>query len=263
MMMFPNSTKAIFFDFDGTLRHSDPSSMETFYRFAAEEGFETSPEQQLQGERWVNAYWAESEDLQEDLARFGPWRDNGAFWANHAVRHLVALGLHTSEAEAMSKIITQRMQTEYEGIDCVHPNVPVVLAQLREAGYSLAIVSNRTHPYDELVESLGLREFFEFWLAAGELGVYKPDPTVLLHAMNLAGVQPHETAYVGDNYYADVLGARAAGMHPVLFDPKGIYPEVDCLVIRDITHLEPLFLACDDSESDARMQEAAGGGGSS
>jgi putative hydrolase of the HAD superfamily len=254
-MMFPNSIKAVFFDFDGTLRHSDPSSMETFYRFAAEEGFVTSPEQQIRGERWVNAYWAESEELQQDLERFGPWRDNGEFWANHAIRHLVALGLNKSEAQALAKIITHRMQTEYEAIDCIHANVPIVLGQLREAGYTLAIVSNRTHPYDELVESLGLATFFRFWLAAGEVGVYKPDPTVLIHAMNLAGVQPHETIYVGDNYYADVQGARAAGMHPVLFDPKGVYPEVDCLVIRDITHLEPLFLACGDSEADGGRGE--------
>jgi HAD superfamily hydrolase (TIGR01549 family) len=244
--MIPKDIKAIFFDFDGTLRHSEPSSMETFYRFAGESGFETTPEMRLAGERWVNAYWAESDELQQDLARFGPWKDNGDFWLNHARRHLMAIGSSESEVGELAQAVTERMRTEYEPVDCVHPDVPPVLSQLSDAGFSLAVVSNRSRPYDDLMTALDLTQFFEFWLAAGELGSFKPDPTVLQHAAERAGVRAEQTVYVGDNFYADVVGARAAGMHPVLFDPKGVYPEVDCLVIRDITHLEPLFLACGD-----------------
>jgi putative hydrolase of the HAD superfamily len=244
--MNPKSIKAIFFDFDGTLRHSDPSSMETFYRFAAEEGYATTPQQRLHGERWVNEYWAESEELQQDLTRFGPWQDNGEFWLNHARRHLLALGSPEVQARELASNVTQRMRSEYNPVDCVRADVPPVLGNLRKAGFTLAVVSNRSHPYDELMTSLDLTQFFEFWIAAGELGTFKPDPAVLQHAAERAGVKADQTVYVGDNYYADVLGARAAGMHPVLFDPKSVYPEVDCLVIRDITHLEPLFLACND-----------------
>jgi HAD superfamily hydrolase (TIGR01549 family) len=244
--MFDYNIQAIFFDFDGTLRHSEPSSMETFYRIAAEEGYPTTPEQRLRGERWVNAYWAESNELREDVARYGTWQDNGEFWRNHARRHLTVLGSAEAHAEEIATRVTQRMWAEYEPVDCVSPAVPPVLQHLREAGYSLAVVSNRSQPYDTLVETLQLSTYFEFVMAAGELGTFKPDPAIFHHAAQRAGVEPDQTVYVGDNFYADVLGARAAGMHPVLYDPKGIYPEADCVVIRDITHLEPLFLACGD-----------------
>ncbi len=244
--MFPNDIQAIFFDFDGTLRHSDPSSMDTFYRFAAEGGFHTTPEQRLRGERWVNEYWAESEALQQDLARYGPWQDNGEFWMNHARRHLIALGSPEDRAGELAVRLTERMRAEYEPVDCVQAEVPPVLERLRQAGYSLAVVSNRSNPYDELMASLELAQLFDFWIAAGEVGAFKPDPAVLHHAAQRAGVPPDKTVYVGDNYYADVLGARAAGMHPVLYDPKGIYPKADCVVIRDIVHLETLLLACGD-----------------
>jgi HAD superfamily hydrolase (TIGR01509 family) len=244
--MNPKAIKAIFFDFDGTLRHSDPSSIDTFYRFTEEEGYATTPEQRLQGERWVNEYWAESEELQEDLALFGPWKDNGEFWLNHARRHLIALGSPEMQAGNLASIVTQRMRSEYEPVDCVQPDVPPVLGNLREAGFTLAVVSNRSLPYDDLMASLDLTQFFEFWIAAGELGTFKPDPTVLHHAAERAGVRVDQTVYVGDNYFADVLGALAAGMHPVLYDPKSVYPEVDCMVIRDITHLETLFLECSE-----------------
>ena len=246
--MFSNDIKAIFFDLDGTLRHNDPSSMEAFYLFAAEEGFETTKEQQLLGKRWVNAYWAESEELQQDLAQFGPWHDNGEFWINHAHRHLVALGSPDGQAENLALKVSQRMRAEYEAVDRVIPEVPDVLKKLRAAGFALAVVSNRSTPYDELMEALDLAQHFDFWLAAGEVGFFKPDPTVLHLAADRAGVGADQSVYVGDNYYADVLAARAAGMHPVLYDPKGMYPEVDCVVIRDITHLEPLFLACGDGD---------------
>jgi HAD superfamily hydrolase (TIGR01549 family) len=248
MLMFNHNIQAIFFDFDGTLRHSEPSSMETFYRFAAEEGYPTTPEQRLRGERWVNAYWAESDELREDVARYGPWQDNGKFWLNHARRHLIAVGSAEAHAESIAARVTQRMRVEYEPVDCVSPDVPPVLQRLREAGFALAVVSNRSHPYDTLVETLKLSSYFEFVMAAGELGTFKPDPMVFHHAAQRAGVEPDQTVYVGDNFHADVLGARAAGMHPVLYDPKGIYPEADCVVIRDIKHLEPLFLACGDDQ---------------
>lgn len=246
--MFSHTIQAIFFDFDGTLRHSDPSSIETFYEFVAEEGFPTTSEQRLKGERWVNAYWAESEELKQDLALYGPWKDNGAFWENHAHRHLKALGSTDGQVEGLAQRITQRMRDEYEPVDCVNSEVPPVLQALRKAGLRLAVVSNRTHPYDDLVEALDLTRYFEFIMAAGEIGVYKPDPAVFHHAVERAGLSVDQVVYVGDNYFADVIGAKAAGMQPVLYDPKGLYPEADCLVVRDIAHLEPLFLACDDSD---------------
>jgi FMN phosphatase YigB (HAD superfamily) len=42
---------------------------------------------------------------------------------------------------------------------------------------------------------------------------------------------------VGDNYFADVVGARRAGLTPVLFDPDEIFPEADCIVIKSFDEL--------------------------
>jgi FMN phosphatase YigB (HAD superfamily) len=49
-----------------------------------------------------------------------------------------------------------------------------------------------------------------------------------------------EVIYVGDNYYADVVGARAAGLQPVLYDPLGIFPEADCATIRSFDQLNSI-----------------------
>ncbi len=46
---------------------------------------------------------------------------------------------------------------------------------------------------------------------------------------------------MGDIYSIDVLGARAAGLHPVLIDRTGT-PRQDCRVIRSIFELEAIKL---------------------
>jgi FMN phosphatase YigB (HAD superfamily) len=49
--------------------------------------------------------------------------------------------------------------------------------------------------------------------------------------------RPERSLYVGDNYYADVVSSRAAGLTPVLLDPERIFPEADCRVIDGLTEL--------------------------
>ena len=43
--------------------------------------------------------------------------------------------------------------------------------------------------------------------------------------------------HVGDLYAADVVGARAAGVHAVLLDPFGDWEGVDCATLPDIAGL--------------------------
>jgi predicted HAD superfamily phosphohydrolase YqeG len=56
--------------------------------------------------------------------------------------------------------------------------------------------------------------------------------------------------YVGDYYEVDVVGSRAAGMAPVLFDPVGAYDAVDCPVVKRFEDVVPIV--------DERMERAGG-----
>src|SRR4029077_4151183 len=51
------------------------------------------------------------------------------------------------------------------------------------------------------------------------VGAEKPDPRVFTPALDTLGVVPADALYVGDMVWADVVGARAAGMRPVHMDP--------------------------------------------
>ena len=70
---------------------------------------------------------------------------------------------------------------------------------------------------------------------------YKPEPGLFEHALKRAGLAPQEAVYVGDNYFADVVGSRRAGLQPVLFDPDVIFPEADCITIRSFGQLHAVL----------------------
>ena len=56
-----------------------------------------------------------------------------------------------------------------------------------------------------------------------------------------AGLPANAAIYVGDNYYSDVLGPRRAGLRPVLYDPRGVFPDPDCESIKSFDELNSLL----------------------
>ena len=158
-----------------------------------------------------------------------------AFWVRYSRRLLEAVGA-TEIGDSHAEAITRRF-SDYTPRAELNHGAFETLSGLKRAGYRLGLVSNRSHPLDSVVEELGLTGMFEFVLAAGEVGIWKPDPGILLEALRLGQCSPECSVYVGDNYYADVVSARAAGLTPVLLDPEGLFPEVKCRVISCLTEL--------------------------
>jgi FMN phosphatase YigB (HAD superfamily) len=227
--------RAIFFDLDGTIRHNDPRGGDVFAEHASRLGLRVREDDLLRAMRWEHYYWANSLDLKADRARFDG--DETGFWAHYSHRQLVALGASAGQAADMARPMHTHMLNSYKPRSIVPPELPAALSSLQDAGIALGVISNRSQPYaDELVD-LGLAPYFTYSLAAGEIDSWKPDPGIFLHACQHVKVQPDQAAYVGDNYFADVIGARRAGLTPVLLDPRGIFDDPECVVIRSFTEL--------------------------
>jgi putative hydrolase of the HAD superfamily len=59
------------------------------------------------------------------------------------------------------------------------------------------------------------------------VGIEKPDPRIFTFALDALGVSAEDAAgvvHVGDTIFADVRGARAAGLRPLHLDPYGDCP---------------------------------------
>lgn len=234
-MVSKDGIRAIFFDLDGTLRLHLPPSGEVFADYARQQGLSISGEDRLRAARWEHYYWASSPELYADQGRFD--RDNRDFWCNYSLRRLIALGAKKELAEEFSPQICEYMTTSFHPEAFVPQELRQVLPSLRDQGFALGVVSNRDLPYVEELEKLDLSQYFDFSLAAGEVQSWKPDAGIFAHALKCVKVTAAETIYIGDNYYADVIGARNAGLHPILYDPKGIFADPDCEVISSFDQL--------------------------
>jgi putative hydrolase of the HAD superfamily len=119
----------------------------------------------------------------------------------------------------------------------VPPGVPALLAELR-GRCRLGAVSNANGTVQRKLTELGLAPAFEVIVDSHVEGVEKPDPRLFRIALQRMGVRAQDAAYVGDLYHVDVVGARAAGLRPILLDPCGLHADKDC---ERIARLEQLL----------------------
>jgi putative hydrolase of the HAD superfamily len=230
-----NGIKAVFFDLDGTLRHNRPVAHCVFFDIAVSLGAPNDAKNRIHAQRWTHQYFANSPTLQEDVKLYPDEKD---FWLNFTYRQLQAMNTDPELIEEIAPHVDRYMQEEYKAESWIPPEGFTTLQSLKEAEYNVGIITNRTNPIQEEMQELKLSEYVDFYYTAGEVGFWKPDPGIFSRALKLSTSQPHESVYIGDNYFADVIGARQAGIHPILFDPDNIFPDADCIVA---THLEQVL----------------------
>ena len=229
----------VIFDLDGTLRHSLPGGDNFMLEHAAALGVACSNDCFISARQWAHRYWASSENLMIDQERYG--RGERAFWENYARRTLETLGAPPEQVRQLAPKLHEHMYQNYRPVDVIPQDVRPTLRQLRQAGLTIGLLTNRSDSPIEYLQEIGLAEDLDFSVSAGEIGSWKPDPESFYYSMGMARSLPQETVYIGDNYYADVVGARQSGIHPVLIDREHIFPDPDCEVIYEIGDLQGLL----------------------
>lgn len=234
-----NHIKAILFDLDGTLRHHLPSGGEVFVEYVRSIGLQISEEDRIRALHWEHFYFASSPEIQADGETYKD--DRKGFWVNFTRRHLVALGTHPTWAIELAPKVSAYMEKFYKPEVYVPQDAFTLLTFLKETGYILGVVSNREEPYQEELINLKLDSYFNFSLAGGEVNSYKPDSIIFERALELAETSAPETMYVGDNYFADIVGSHRAGLRPVLYDPTSLFPDADCEIIKSFSEFPELL----------------------
>jgi len=118
------------------------------------------------------------------------------------------------------------------------PETRDVLTKLRQRGVQMGIVSNFDSRIYTVLESLGIRSFFETVTISSEVGAAKPQPEIFHAAVRAAGLPASRILMVGDSLEDDVRAAQAAGLGAVLLDRKGRYAEIqDVRVIETLSDL--------------------------
>ncbi len=228
--------KAILFDLDGTLVFGDPDIWTLYAQFAHDYGLTISADATRHAERFAHFYFA-GFNSKEDYDRLG----GGEAWRLYYLQR----SLHVmsgervpvdSLADAARYVVKRLGETPRQR--AVPPDVRNTLDTLLAGGYTLGLVTNRRDDeMSEVYDPHGLKHYFGFTVTSSDGGAPKPDRSMFDLALARAGCAAAEAMHVGDNPYADVAGAEAAGIRAVLYDPKRLFPEAVCHVITAFPQL--------------------------
>ncbi len=159
-------------------------------------------------ENWARALLAELGAGESDLAWLLAADDNG-----YRPRHELAAAIRDRfRPVATVAEIEQRLQDEVvEGISC-YPGVKGALRRLRAQGVELVVVTNGTVAQQTAkLERTGLAALLDAVTISEAIGVKKPEARIF--ALALGPRAPGDgTWMVGDHPWADMAGARAAGL---------------------------------------------------
>jgi HAD superfamily hydrolase (TIGR01549 family) len=106
-----------------------------------------------------------------------------------------------------------QLYREAIGLRVVFPESREVVLELFRRGYRLGLVSNTTSSVEvpALLKELEITGCFETVVLSTVVGKRKPDPAILLDAVQRMGISPVLCAYIGDRIDRDVIAARKAG----------------------------------------------------
>jgi len=180
-------SRAVLFDFDGTLADTAPDLAAAVNRMLSEQGHEPLP-----------------------LERLRPFASAGARGLLQA-----AFGLKPDDAEY--KAMREEFLDLYAECCCretrLFPGVAELLSELGRREIRWGVVTNKATRFTEsILNSLKLKPDC---VACGDTTPHlKPHPASLLHAAGQLGLAPAACCYLGDDL-RDMKAAQAAGMRPV------------------------------------------------
>ncbi|TAK33648.1 MAG: HAD family hydrolase [Chloroflexota bacterium] len=230
--------RAVFLDMFNTLCHFHPLREERQVHCLAEENIVANVDALRHAYLKGDEHWARENER-------WPINDRDAealrqFHAEYEQVLLAAAGIEVSLEQA-ARIYQHYHHTEWGLL--LYDDVLPTLEQLRSRGITLGLISNIDRDVTPYCNNLKLTPLLDFILSSCLVGAEKPDPRIFQTALELAGVLPEEALHVGDQYYADVTGARGVGIQPVLIDRLGAYLDLnDCIRVQRLDEITKYVL---------------------
>ena len=207
--MAPNPIRAITIDALGTLLELVPPAPRLRAGLRERFGLEVADAEAGRAMRAEIGYYRAHLHLGRDQAGLAALRRRCA----EVLRD--SLAAPDLDLDALTEVLLEAIRFE------PFPDTVPALQELRAAGVRLIAASNWDVSLHEQLERTGLRPLLDGAVSSAEAGAAKPDPAILVRALEIAGAEPGHAWHVGDDLEADVGAARAAGLRPVLIDREG------------------------------------------
>lgn len=117
------------------------------------------------------------------------------------------------------------------------PGGPDAVRSMVSSGYRVGVVSNAEGRVEVDLAAAGYEGLFETVIDSHVVGLEKPDPAIFHLALERMQGDAATTVFVGDVPTVDVVGARQAGLTPILIDRHNLYTDWDVARLASITEV--------------------------
>ena len=206
--------KAVLFDVDFTLARPGPElGPDGYVRAGERHGLSLEP----------TRYEAAREAALVDLRRHPELEHDDEIWFRFTERIVRGMGGEADSAYDCAVEITRAWE-RHENFE-LYEDVPEALAAVRSAGLRIGLVSNSARDVREFARHHGLE--VDAGISSFHHGRSKPHASIFRAVLDLLGVEPADSAMVGDTIADDIEGALALGMRAILPDREGVHPDFE------------------------------------
>lgn len=232
-----NNIKHIFFDLDNTLWDTDKNSKLTLKNIY--ENLKIEEKYQLQFSDFYISYYNRNENL------WSLYRQDKVSKADILEKRFrdTFLQFHINDpaiwdyfnANFLTQIMENNNLIEY---------AEEILKYLKTKGYQLHVVSNGfIIQTEQKVQETCIKDYITTLTSGEEINKRKPAKEVFELGLKKAHALVNESAFIGDDWEADVLGSQRIGMYPVYFNYKkeDHYKNAEIPIIKNLLELKNIF----------------------
>ncbi|MCX8677393.1 MULTISPECIES: HAD family hydrolase [unclassified Apibacter] len=232
-----NNIKHIFFDLDNTLWDTDKNSKLTLKNIY--ENLKIEEKYQLQFSDFYISYYNRNENL------WSLYRQDKVSKADILEKRFrdTFLEFHINDpaiwdyfnANFLTQIMENNNLIEY---------AEEILKYLKTKGYQLHVVSNGfVIQTEQKVQETCIKDYITSLTSGEEINKRKPAKEVFELGLKKAHALVNESAFIGDDWEADVLGSQRIGMYPVYFNYKkeDHYKNAEIPIIKNLLELKNIF----------------------
>jgi HAD superfamily hydrolase (TIGR01509 family) len=207
--------KAVIFDMDGLMFDTERLSKELYQELAAERGYNFE------------------EDFFDKMVGLDLEDTRKSFKKNYG-QDFPYLELREEKNRLLKKYVKENGVPAKEGLR-------EIIDYLKERQYLLAVASSSFKEKIEFyLDSIGLRDKFDYIIGGDEVEKSKPDPEIFIKAVKGLGVSTEEALILEDSAHG-VLAAAEAGIRMILIpDLVEHPPEIERLTYKKLNRLTEL-----------------------
>lgn len=229
--MHKNQVKDVFFDLDHTLWDFDKNSAFTFEKIFLEQQIPIALDD------FLTVY------VPANLKFWKMYREERISKSELRYQRLKSVfdTLGHSVSDGLIHLLAEEYINHLSSFNHLFPNTVEVLEYLKP-NYRLHIITNGFQEIQEKkLRNSGIHGYFDQIIDSEMAGVKKPNPLIFKLALDKAKAEPHKSLMIGDSLEADILGAKAAGLHTLHFNAHREEEHTHAPIIYDLQEIKSLL----------------------